>query len=326
MSPLTKTIPKALLNIGGKTLIDWTIERLKQAGIKRIVVAVGWKGSLVEDYLATASDSDTYIVDVKDYDIGPLQTLKTALETFDDDFLLTPVDLLIPSSVISGILTQYSATDEPRNMTLAVDFDIGSGTLVSISEDSLITGFGNEISNTSIKGRSAMLFIGNSRLAKNCRDALNAGESKFVSLLSQLVHSGHVLRSYPVEYHGLDIDTLPDLLSANHHILNKGEFYQSGQVFVPAGDSIEIGNTLELKSSIILQKETELIGPVLISSGCTIGEGCRIGPNSTIGANCRLLTGCELSNTIVFGESIISAHSRLQNMIVYKSEQIKVEQ
>lgn len=327
MSPLTEKLPKALLNIGGKTLIDWAIERLLHAGIRRIVVAVGWKGSIVEDYLATKSYNDVCIVDVADYEIGPLQTLMTALETFDDDFLLTPVDLLVDPSVVSGMLNYYSATAEPRNMTLAIDFGAkDSGTFVNVSENNLITGIGGEISDKSTTGRSAMLFIGNSQLAKNCKEALTAGETKFGSLLNQLIQNGRQLMYYPTESHGIDIDTFPDLLSANRYILQRSEFYQFGQVLVPAGDRIEIGSTLELGSRIILQRETELIGPVLISSGSIIGEGCRIGPNCTIDTNCRLFSGCEVSDAIIFGESIISAQSRLHNVIVYKSEQYQVEQ
>ena len=100
MHPLTENVPKALLNVGGKTLVDWAIERISRAGIEKIVVAVGWKGSLIEDHLASSSDFEVSIVDVENYEIGPLQTLVTAIETFDDDFLLTPVDMLIDSSVI----------------------------------------------------------------------------------------------------------------------------------------------------------------------------------------------------------------------------------
>lgn len=325
MHPLAEEVPKALLNVGGKYLIDWAIERLTRAGIKKIVVAVGWKRSMVEDHLSASSDIEVNIIDVVDYEIGPLQTLATAIETFDDDFLLMPVDILIDSSVISGMLTHYSDSVESHGMALAVDFDTTSGTLVSTTEDGIITGISNGISNADTMGRSAMLFNGNSRLVQDCRKALARGATQLVSLLGQMIHDGHSLRYYSVNSHSIDIDTLADLLSANRHILQKGEFSQSGQVFVPEGDRIEIGDNLSLNSNITLQKGTELIGPVLISQGCDIGENCRIGPNTTIGSNSNLLSGCEISDTIVFGESTISTQSQLQGTIVYKSNQYSLE-
>lgn len=325
MHPLTMEVPKALLNVGGKYLIDWAIERLTRAGIEKIVVAVGWKRFLVEDYLSASSDIEVSVVDVADYEIGPLQTLVTAIETFDDDFLLVPVDILVDASVISGMLTHYSESVESRGMTLAVDFDTTSGTLVSTIEDGIITGLGNGVFDTDTLGRSAMLFIGNSRLAQDCRKALASSETKLVSLLGQMIHDGYSLRYYSVNSHSIDIDTLPDLLSANRFVLQKGEFSQSGQIFVPEGDRIEIGDTLSLNSNITLQKGTELIGPVLISQGCDIGENCRIGPNATIGSSSNLLSGCEISDTIVFGESTISTQSHIQGTIVYKSKQYSLE-
>jgi NDP-sugar pyrophosphorylase family protein len=325
MHPLTEEVPKALLNVGGKYLIDWAIERLTRAGIEKIVVAVGWKRSMVEDHLSISSEIEVSIVNVVDYEIGPLQTLATAIETFDDDFLLTPVDILIDSSVISGMLTHYSESVESHGMALAVDFDTTSGTLVSTTEDGIITGIGNGISDADTMGRSAMLFNGNSRLAQDCRKALARGATQLVSLLGQMIHSGQSLRYYSVNSHSIDIDTLADLLSANRHILQKGEFSQSEQVFVPEGDKNEIVDNLSLNSNITLQKGTELIGPVLISQGCDIGENCRIGPNTTIGSNSNLLSGCEISDTIVFGESTISTQSRIQGTIVYKSNQYSLE-
>jgi MurNAc alpha-1-phosphate uridylyltransferase len=48
MRPLTDTRPKPLLEVGGKPLIVWQIERLAQAGITRIVVNHAWLGEQLE--------------------------------------------------------------------------------------------------------------------------------------------------------------------------------------------------------------------------------------------------------------------------------------
>ncbi len=323
MHPLTEEVPKALLNIGGKTLVDWAIERLVKSGIDKIVVAVGWKGSMIQNHLTTSTDTEIRIVDVADYEIGPLQTLATAIETFDDDFLLTPVDTLIDSSALTGMISHYSTKSSP--MVLAVDFSSTSGTLVSTTKNGVITGLGTDSLDTHTTGRSAMLFLGHSKLAEDCRNALASGETKFVSLLEQMIQNGHSLRYYPINSRCIDIDTLHDVLSANQSVLQEGKISQSGHVFVPQGDRIEIGDNLVLNSHITLQRGTEIIGPVLISQRCNIGENCRIGPNSTIGFNSTLLAGCEITNAIVFGESKVSAQSRLRDLIVYKSTNYRVE-
>ncbi len=51
LKPLTDTMPKALLPIAGKTLLQWQIEKLRNAGIREIVVNVHHFADQIIDYL-----------------------------------------------------------------------------------------------------------------------------------------------------------------------------------------------------------------------------------------------------------------------------------
>ena len=51
MRPLTDTTPKPLLQVGGKPLIVWHIERRVAAGITDIVINHAWLGQQIEQYL-----------------------------------------------------------------------------------------------------------------------------------------------------------------------------------------------------------------------------------------------------------------------------------
>ncbi len=53
LKPLTDTMPKALLPIAGKTLLQWQIEKLRAAGIREIVVNVHHFADQIIDYLHT---------------------------------------------------------------------------------------------------------------------------------------------------------------------------------------------------------------------------------------------------------------------------------
>lgn len=55
MRPLTDTRPKPLLEVGGKPLIVWHIERLAQAGFVELVVNHAHLGTLIETYLGDGS-------------------------------------------------------------------------------------------------------------------------------------------------------------------------------------------------------------------------------------------------------------------------------
>nr|WP_216605194.1 nucleotidyltransferase family protein [Pelistega europaea] len=55
MRPLTDTLPKPLLAVGNKPLIVWHIERLAQAGIRRIVINHAWLGHKFPEILGDGS-------------------------------------------------------------------------------------------------------------------------------------------------------------------------------------------------------------------------------------------------------------------------------
>ncbi|MEJ0062241.1 MAG: phosphotransferase [Alphaproteobacteria bacterium] len=52
MMPLTATTPKPLLTVGGKAMLDHAIDRLRQAGVERIVVNAGYLGEQIAEHLA----------------------------------------------------------------------------------------------------------------------------------------------------------------------------------------------------------------------------------------------------------------------------------
>jgi MurNAc alpha-1-phosphate uridylyltransferase len=51
MRPLTDTMPKPLLQVGGKPLIEYHIDALARAGVQDIVINLAWKGSMLRDAL-----------------------------------------------------------------------------------------------------------------------------------------------------------------------------------------------------------------------------------------------------------------------------------
>ncbi len=52
MRPLTLTLPKPLVRIGGKTMLDHMLDRLEEAGVPEAIVNVHWLADQVEDHLS----------------------------------------------------------------------------------------------------------------------------------------------------------------------------------------------------------------------------------------------------------------------------------
>ena len=61
MRPLTDTIPKPLLKVGGKALIVWHIEKLARAGFDEIVINHAHLGHMIEAELGSGENFDVDI-------------------------------------------------------------------------------------------------------------------------------------------------------------------------------------------------------------------------------------------------------------------------
>jgi MurNAc alpha-1-phosphate uridylyltransferase len=100
MRPLTDSVPKPLLRIRGKPLIERHVERLAQAGIERIVVNLAWLGSMIRDYLGDGSRHGVPIL----YSEESPRALETAGGIFRALPLLGPGPFLV---VNGDIFTDY---------------------------------------------------------------------------------------------------------------------------------------------------------------------------------------------------------------------------
>jgi N-acetyl-alpha-D-muramate 1-phosphate uridylyltransferase len=55
MRPLTDAVPKPLLRVGGKRLIEYHLERLSAAGFREVVINTAWLGDSIEATLGTGA-------------------------------------------------------------------------------------------------------------------------------------------------------------------------------------------------------------------------------------------------------------------------------
>ena len=53
MRPLTDHMPKPLIPVAGKPLIQWHLEKLARAGISEVVINHAWLGGMIEQALGS---------------------------------------------------------------------------------------------------------------------------------------------------------------------------------------------------------------------------------------------------------------------------------
>lgn len=98
LKPLTDTMPKALVRVGGQPLLWHVIQKLKASGYERLVVNVHHFAEQIVDYLK-ANDNFGLDIRISDETDGLLETgggIKKALPLFDssEPILIHNVDIL----------------------------------------------------------------------------------------------------------------------------------------------------------------------------------------------------------------------------------------
>ena len=91
MRPLTDVLPKPLLEVQGKALIVWHLEKLRDAGFKEIVINIAHLGYKIPEYLGDGSDYGLKISYSDEQDTGALESaggIKKALHLLGDETFL----------------------------------------------------------------------------------------------------------------------------------------------------------------------------------------------------------------------------------------------
>jgi N-acetyl-alpha-D-muramate 1-phosphate uridylyltransferase len=93
MRPITEKIPKPLIKVGGKALIDHCLDRLAEAGVERAIVNVHYLADQIEAHLAEREAPKILISDERDKLLDQGGGIKRALSILGDDpFLLCNTD------------------------------------------------------------------------------------------------------------------------------------------------------------------------------------------------------------------------------------------
>ena len=83
LRPLTYTIPKPLLPVGEKPILEEIIERLKSFGLRQFVIAVGYRAELIETYFRDGSQLGVSIEYVRETHplgtAGPLAQVRDSI-------------------------------------------------------------------------------------------------------------------------------------------------------------------------------------------------------------------------------------------------------
>ncbi len=135
LRPLTKTVPKPMVPVGGTPYLEYQLRLLKQQSITEIVVLTGYLGEQIEDHFRDGSAFGINIQYSREQTpLGTGGALKQATSLLAESFLVIYGDSYLPirygdvlqmldSSTASGVVTVYDNGQEDTGVTNNIAID-----------------------------------------------------------------------------------------------------------------------------------------------------------------------------------------------------------
>lgn len=96
--PITKTIPKAMIVLGGKPFVDWQLSYLANQGISDVVICSGYLSEQIENYVGAGKKFGLNIKFSRDGEVllGTGGAIKKAIPFLGDSFFVLYGDSFLP--------------------------------------------------------------------------------------------------------------------------------------------------------------------------------------------------------------------------------------
>jgi NDP-mannose synthase len=212
LRPYTTVLPKPLMPVGDRPILDIVVRQLGNAGFERITMATGYLAELIEVFFR---DGDSYGIAI-DYfrEQEPLGTVG-ALSMIDGldggDFLVMNGDVLTDIDY-AALLEEHTASGAAATIaTKTRDVRIQLGVLVFGDTDdrSRLTGY---MEKPNVRYEASM---GVYCFAPRVLEHIEQGEAlDFPDLVLKLIAAGEVVRAYPSDGYWLDIGRHDDYEAA----------------------------------------------------------------------------------------------------------------
>jgi glucose-1-phosphate thymidylyltransferase len=307
LRPFTETLPKVMLPVANKPILEYVVDAVKNSGISEIIIVVGYKKEVIMEYFKNYKGVKiTYVQ--QDKQLGTSHALLQAKKEIKEPFIVISGDNLIDQKSISNLIkdnSRYSILikENPHPSKYGVVF-IENGKLKEIVEKPKEE-IGKFIS-TGIYKLPKSIFIQIQKLVSN-------GIYDLSSVIQSIVSNGETINTVIAD-EWMDIVYPWDLIQVNETLINsisssKGGILEKG---VTIKGDVSIGNDTTIYSGCYI------VGPVVIGEGCEIGPNACIFPSTTIGNNSVINPFSEIRNSIIMNDSHIGSNSSIKNSIIAK--------
>lgn len=187
LRPLTDMLPKALISIEGKTLLEYSLAALLSAGITETIIVIGYLGDLIKKIVGNSffGMAIKYVLNEDYLTTGTMYSFYKTKDLVGDDILLLEADLLYDPAIIKSCISSKCKD------LIVVSRLSGTGdeVLVVTDDTSTVSAIGKKIDKKNILGE----FTGISKLSRGYVE-------EFFTFVSKSYFAKNILGGYYEDY------------------------------------------------------------------------------------------------------------------------------
>lgn len=296
LRPLTQNRPKALIPVANKPILEHTILSLIKAGIRNIIVVVGYRKEQVMRHLSHLSFPVNIVQQPEQ--MGTAHALLSAKGLIQDDVLILPGDNYIDTESIRDII-------RTRNSLLYTTHKQPSNFGVVTIEGDYVTGITEKPVHAKRMTVSCGIYFLSADLVRritlnSLSEAIDAGISQGTKITAVKAHSWQDA-IYPW-----------DLLAMNDQLLNLIPIEKAGNI----SSSAVIRGQVSIGKGTIIQPGVVITGPVIIGEDCIIGPHVAIEPGTSIGPRVRIEPFTTIKRSIVMNDVVVASHCSISGSVL----------
>ena len=323
--PITYTIPKPLIPILQKPVMEFLLELLRQHGFDQVVVNVSHLANEIESYfrdgqrfgVQIAYSFEGRIVDGQLVgealgSAGGMRRIHDFYPFFDDTFVVLCGDALIDLDLSAAVKSHKENGAIATIVTKTVPREqVPSYGVVVTDETGRIKAFQEKPSVE--EALSTQINTGIYIFEPEVLKYIPSGQEFDIGseLFPKLVEMNAPFYAVPMDFQWVDIGKVPDYWHAIRSVL-MGEIKN---VSIP-GQEVAPGIYTGLNVAVNWDK-VDITGPVYIGGMTHIEDGAKIIGPTMIGPNCWVCSGATVENSVIFEYSRLGAGVRLVDKLVF---------
>ena len=323
--PITHTIPKPMIPILQKPVMEFLLELLKEHGFTEVMVNVSHLAEEIENYFRDGQRFGVEIAysfegRIQDGQLigdalgsaGGLKKIQNFQSFFDETFVVLCGDALIDLDLTEAVRRHREKGAMASLVTKRVPKDqVSSYGVVVTDADGRVRSFQEKPAVD--EAASNMINTGIYIFEPEVLDFVPSGQPFDIAsdLFPKLVAAGAAFYALPMEFEWVDIGKVPDYWQAIRSVLQG----QVRQVQIP-GKEVRPGVFAGLNVAADWDK-INVTGPIYVGGMTRIDNGTTIIGPAMIGPNCHICEGATIDNSIIFDYSRIGAGVRLVEKLVF---------